>query len=106
MIVPQVFWVYSVNSSLAENVVMLTKYHSEGRFCSLGRVTMFHYAACSVALQEVPSVCVLLCMNQLVLAATSRGDQLTGCEEHKVWIRQLVLTTFPHCLLQVLWLSG
>ena len=49
---------------------------------------------------------VLLCMNQLVLAATSRGDQLTGCEEHKVWIRQLVLTTFPHCLLQVLWLSG
>lgn len=35
---------------------------------------------------------VLLCTNQLVLAATSRGDQLTGCEEHKVWIRQLVLT--------------
>lgn len=49
---------------------------------------------------------VLLCMKQLVLAATSRGDQLTGCEEHKVWIRQLVLTAFPHCLLQVLWLSG
>ena len=56
VIVPQVFWVYSVNSSLAENVVMLTKYHSEGRFCSLGRVTTFHYAACSAALQEVPSM--------------------------------------------------
>ena len=35
---------------------------------------------------------VLLCMNQLVLAATSRGDQLTGYEEYKVWIHQLVLT--------------
>ena len=56
MIVLQVFWLYSVNSSLAENVVMLTKYHSEGRFCSLGRVTTFHYAACSAALQEVPSM--------------------------------------------------